>query len=392
MIIGACESEGSLSQDLMKTVCMTFQSNVEEGTKALIRLASDSGFGERIGLPAGFISTTVRALRTNDWSEVGSAFANKEFIGGSGLFLLIGPYMRQHCATPSLVLTGVYGRVIPAEPAPHFSSVIAELFGQAEEIDELVSFHCLASFGHADADRGEAFLVPDAWAFCNNKAGPALNNMTFQQQRMDRCGDKYLSSVFSAPSREFLTRSLANPAAATMIRHREFQFHEAGHAAGLGLHRKLSMGVLPTAWHRGVEEWRADGVEFELLARMLPAERAGEAIAANYCLRFGVDAHRRGQIEEDTDVVAALLCLDSLLAGGSLYIDVDRKLRFKDESFTGLIDASERHRSNALQFTIDESSAGFEDRIQMLYGSLPVERSTRVIFEGLIRNASRDTC
>jgi len=372
--------------DEVSLICETFRVGADEGTRALAEFVSSRENVDAVGLPHSFLRSTVRALETNNWTEVGGAFVNGDFIGSDGDFLLIGPYKVVRGAAESVALTGIYGRALPVPPMPDFGDPIQALFGtEGVSVVEVVPFRSVCVFGHADGDEGEAFIVPDGWSFPASEKGPALNNMSAQQQRFEKNAEACLKRIFSDTSANLLLGPLSHSFTSTHLRHREFQFHEAGHAAGLGLRRKLTADLLRTTWYRGVEEWRADGVEFELLARMVAPEEAGRTIAANYCLRFGVDAHRRGGLERDTDVVAAMLTLNSLLRTRALEIDRDRKLSFRDATYKGLLRASVDHREDAVQLTRDELTLEFEQGVWGLYGSLAVERATRVFFDGLIR-------
>lgn len=370
----------------LENVCVMFQKGVEEDRERLAQLLAEFSSGAGTSLPANFIQMTVDALRTNDWHHVGRAFVKREFVGAKGFFLLIGPYTLRRNGITSVALTGVYGEAMRVPPPPDFTLPMRDLFGRAAEIPQVIPFRCLAAFGHADREQGEAFLVPDAWGFPGSESGPALNNMTAQEQRFKSLGQARLGMIFSAASSELLIRSLSSGSIkAHLLRHKEFQFHEAGHATGITLQNKIIGGLLPTTWHGGVEEWRADGVEFELLSRMCSDEEAGQIIAANYCLRFGIDAHRGSDIEQDTDVIATILTFSSLLNSGSVHINDERKLCFTAESFDALVSTTRSHRQRALQLTRQEIELRDAPAVVNLYGSMRVDSTTRHLFEELVR-------
>src|SRR5260370_1361889 len=79
----------------------------------------------------------------------------------------------------------------------------------------------------------------------------------------------------------------------------EYSFHETGHASGIGLNHKLGARVLNSPFYGAVEEWRADGVAFEVARRSLPVASAGALVASNLITRFGIDAHRKGALDFD---------------------------------------------------------------------------------------------
>ncbi|HEY0782094.1 MAG TPA: DUF6014 family protein, partial [Thermoanaerobaculia bacterium] len=172
----------------------------------------------------------------------------------------------------------------------------------------------------------------------------------------------------------------------TLVQHEEYQFHEAGHAAGVGLTPKLSHALLPTFWHAAVEEWRSDGVAFELAGLMLGEERAGQLVASNFCTRFGVDSHRQGGPERDRDVAASLMTLDRLLRGGGFQRRAG-KLALRDCSYAGLFAATALQRADSLRVTRDEIALGALRGVRDGYGALAVEASSRVVFDGVVRDA-----
>lgn len=356
------------------------------GIHALRQLMSDSRTIEESELRPGFLKATIAALESDNWGEVSRAFQRKDFIGATGRFLLVGPYRIMRSGQAFDQLTGVLGESIPTPPFRDFGTMIDDLLGKRlENSSEVVPFNCVGCFGHAEGMSGEAFLVPDGWIWPDPQEGPALNNMTEQQRRFELLGRNCVSAIFSEASAIFLLRPLLDVQFHQQLRHQEFQFHEAGHACGIGLRKKLHRKLLSTAWHRGVEEWRADGVEFEFLSRELTAERAGMAIAANYCLRFGIDAHREGGPEQDTDVIASMLSLNSLLRSGSLFVDTNRQLAFQDETYEGLLHATAGHRRDAVNLSRNELVLESEQGLADLYSSLNVDPTTEALFNSAVR-------
>jgi hypothetical protein len=171
------------------------------------------------------------------------------------------------------------------------------------------------------------------------------------------------------------------------VQHVEYQFHEAGHAAGVGLTRKFNDQLMPSWWHGAVEEWRSDGVAFEIAGRMIGEERTGRLIASNFCTRFGVDAHRRGGADVDRDVAASLLTLDSALRPGGLQL-VNGQLALRDVSYQGLFRATEWHRKHAVGLTRDEMAPDDgvpDDGIPEKYRAIQIEPRSREVFDTLVR-------
>jgi hypothetical protein len=115
-----------------------------------------------------------------------------------------------------------------------------------------------AAAGLAGSEAGEAFLVPDGWGFPGSERGPALNDMLEQLNRYTKAGKACIQRIFEEDSAELLLSAMDVSDPWFSLQHREFSYHEIGHATGLGLKRKLSAGLLATPWYRAVEEWRSD--------------------------------------------------------------------------------------------------------------------------------------
>jgi hypothetical protein len=376
--------------DAIEQVFAAFRIDGNAGFHALTEFG-DSTLPEELCIPTTFISQILEAAKSGDWHAVGSAFVERRFIGPTGRFALIAPYKIVRSGTEFSALSGLYGEVITTEPIQDLSaSIISLIQREPEEITQILPFRCISSFGLTEGDDGEAFIVPDGWQIPCSARGPALNNVTAQDRRFSEA-EWCLSRIFAESSARLLLRPLLDEDTRVETRQREFQFHEAGHSSGIGLRKKIEKDLFRTTWYRGVEEWRADGIEFELLVRHFGQVEAGRIIAANYSLRFGVDAHRQGEIERDTDVMASMLTLNSLLKTRAIHINSERKLAFIDESYPGLVRASIAHRADSLQLTRDELMLEFEQGVWGLYGSMAVDRATRVIFDGLVRLVSKDS-
>jgi hypothetical protein len=138
-----------------------------------------------------------------------------------------------------------------------------------------------------------------------------------------------------------------------------------------------------------MEEWKSDGIEFELLHDALSPEEAGRTIAANLSLRFGLDAHRSGGIERDTDVIASLHTFNNLLEGNSLKITDNNKLAFLEPSYEGLVKATLQQRTSAMQIVRDELNLTYEQGIWELYTRYSVSNASAMLFKGMVTNPCR---
>jgi hypothetical protein len=238
----------------------------------------------------------------------------------------------------------------------------------------------IASAGMLADEGGEAFIVPDGWPGVKSGCGPALNNMVEQRRRFVACGERCIHSIFETKSAELLTRPLRHPQRACQVHHTEYQLHDYGHACGVGLQVKLALEVLGSAWYRGVEEWRSDGVAFELAARTMGPERTAQLIASNLCTRLGLDAQRRGGIDRDTDVLSSLLLFHYLIQSDAIQIRPSRRLAFREPTPQCLIRAVEGMRADAIALTRREMEQSDPHAVWRLY-TMHLPRSTEMLFQ-----------
>lgn len=350
----------------------------------LLALARDHALWE---LPEEWLVATALALRDNAWALLTEGFLAQRFLGDTGKFLIVAPYAVNREGRITLVLSAIYGSVIRHPPPPDLHRALCEMFRDLRQpVTRILPITCEASCGNVRGESGEAFVVPDGWAFPRSVEGPALNDMGEQRRRFVEGGRACIRTIFDAATADLLLESEETPEEQAMVQHEEYQFHEAGHASGIGLTHKLSAGLLATWWHGAVEEWRSDGVAFELAGRILGEEEAGRLVASNFCTRFGVDSHRLGGPDRDRDVAASLLTFDHALRAGAFKMK-GGKLALRDLSYRGLFAATAPHRMLAVRLTQEEMALGYEIGIHGRYGGIAVEASSRMIFDGLVRDA-----
>jgi hypothetical protein len=173
----------------------------------------------------------------------------------------------------------------------------------------------------------------------------------------------------------------------------EYQYHEVGHASGFPLQDKIRAGLLTNYWIRAMEDWRADGISFATMTKVLSPEELGKACASTLGTRFGIDAHREGGMEADVDVNVALLLFDRMVQSGCIF-EENGKLALKAQSYEQLSALLSLQIKDSLEITAAERalyerySKGepVEKAIYGLYGSsIRIEPSSREMFERLVR-------
>lgn len=371
-------SKFKLVKEIVEAVA---QNKLETTTALLYQLAFESR-----ELPRRWLLDTAKALETGDWDILSDSFVAQKFVGRDGYFLIIAPYTIRRELIKSTKLTAIFGRVISvvSPPIERLEYIICEHIGALRQsIPLVVPYERIAACGNVGSEQGEAFVVPNNWDFANSFKGPALNDMTEQQRRFLDSGRECLRRIWEPDSAELLITALENEIIGTRNRHLEYEFHDAGHATGLGIDNKVQENLFPTYWYASVEEWRADGVEFDLASRVLSTEEAGQVVAVNLCVRLALDAHRRGGMDKDADVCASLLTFDRLFESGEVDVKNGR-LCLRDVSYKGLLIAVEPHRCEAVHLTQQELKLDYPTGIFRLYGSVKYNQMTEKLFKWLV--------
>jgi hypothetical protein len=356
-------------------------------SSALASLARDAR-----DLPADWLSINADAVGRGDFDLLSDPFIARRFVGDNGKFFIVGPYTVRRPSGELTRLSAVYGEVLPHTP---LTGVIAELENiQRAPLQQLfqplLPVRRVGGCGNFASDQGDAFIVADGWAWRDSVRGPALNDMTLQDSRFDNVIAKCIERVFDADSAAFLLDQLPPGAGGFAVRVRSYEIHEAGHVSGIGLARKVNDNLLPSYWHRAVEEWRADGIGFELGARLLDEKAAAADLASNLCIRFGMDIPRCTGVDSGTEHIGCgLLILDGMFRSGGIRIK-DGRLSLRDLTPRGLIHAMETHRHDAIELTRRELELDHPRGVLRLYGQIPVHPATSAVLQGMVVDACRD--
>lgn len=353
--------------------------------QAMTSLIEDAN---QLGLPKKFLTNIMQGLETEDWSGFAQGLRTFEFVGADGRFFLLAPYTTSRQAKSQTLLSALYASRMDLGEIPATHPILMEIFGEVhEQIPQIVPIKSHAGAGWFAGESGEAFLVPNGWAGLRDGDGPVLNNMSEQLARVEKAAFEAIRAIFDdASSALLLSAYTPEPMLAARL-NAEYSFHETGHASGIGLNHKLAAGVLNSPFYGAVEEWRADGVAFEVARRSLPLETAGTLVASNLITRFGIDAHRKGALDFDTDVNAVLLTFHSLIKSGMLKVNPENRLSFADATLTGLVRATELMCASAISLTRREMQLSDPRAIWTLYPNMiAVPESVRHLFQQTVIN------
>jgi hypothetical protein len=336
--------------------------------------------------PQSWIQITEYALKTGDWAALSESFIRKEFIGTDGYFFILAPHKLSREKGEVVKLSAFLGKVLPIDSMSikQVEEQALNVFGKLlQPIAELIPCICLCSCERFSRKDSEAFIVPESWEIPGSIEGPILNNMTLHRRRFYKIVKHNITRIFETETANLLLGSLVDQAIGLQRQHIEYQYHDAGHATGLGIKRKVQENLLPTYWCGAIEEWRADSVEFDLALRTLPIEEVGKLIAANFCLRFGIDAERWGGSDFDTHATSSLITLEYLFRTGDLYIK-QGQLALRNPNYQSLANAIEMQRVEAVCLTKEELSLEHLTGIFGLYQSIKVHKSTKEIFREFV--------
>jgi hypothetical protein len=355
--------------------------NITEAVRLLRQLAEKSTI-----FPRQWLWSQVNALEGNRWNLLSDEFINHKFIGKSDYFLMIAPYKICREAGESIQLTAILGRVVRVSISPleRLEAFIHQEFDIIhQKIPTIVPYEQLAACGQVGDESTEAFIVANNWQFSESMKGPSFNNMTEQQRRLVDSGQICIRRIWEPESAEFLLSPLMDVSLGTYYRSLEYQFHEGGHAAGLGLECKVRENLFLDYWIAAVEESRSDGVELEMANNTLSAVEAGKVVAVNLCVRQALDAHRRGGLDRDADVGASLLNFAFLWDSGEVSIK-GRRLCLNNLNYQGLLRATKSHREWAMRLTRKELKLDCIRGLYRLYGTIGVHPAVEEIFRGLV--------
>ncbi len=383
----------SSSQDLAGILRPVMEAvDAGNASQAAAALRSITREGLAPGLPSPWLDLLAHSLDAGAFDDLAKPFIDQKFIGPTGEFLVIGPYTARRGSGDVTRLSAVAGRVLEFKPVAGLAREIEAMQRTPlrQPIAPLIPMFSIACAGNLGGEQGDAFMVPDAWTWVDSVRGPALNDMTEQGDRFVEQGRQCIQRVFDADTADLLLSPLDSEMSGLMVRHRSYEIHDAGHAAGLGLSFKHTNNLLPGYWYKGVEEWRADGIGFECGAKLLSELDAGYDLASNFCVRFGFDIPRTPGLDGGTEHVAcALLMLDGLMREGALLIRRG-KLALRDPSYKGLINALEGQRYTTIELTRRELALENPRGVMRLYGTVSVHPSTVALMEGMVREVCRD--
>jgi len=383
-----CSLSGEVPAPMMDVIVAVEKNDLSLLGQAMTSLIQDAS---QLGLPKRFLTDIMQGLETGDWSRFARALKTLEFLGPDGHFFILAPYTTSRGAKSETLLSALYASRLDLGEIPGTLPILIELFGVVHErIPQIVPILGHAGTGWCAGESGEAFLVPNGWAGLQDGDGPVLNNMSEQLVRVETVAFQAIQTIFDEPSSALLLGAYTPQSTLAATLNAEYSFHEVGHASGLGLNHKLAAGVLNSPFYGAVEEWRADGVAFEVARRSLPAEMAGALVASNLITRLGIDAHRKGALDLDTDVNSVLLTFHSIIESGMLKVHHDNRLSLVDAAFSGLVRATELMCASAISLTRREMQLSDPRAIWTLYPNvIAVPESVRHLFRQTVINPCR---
>jgi len=333
-------------------------------------------------LPSEWIEKNATALERGDYDPLSPLFANSKFVGPDGHFLIVAPWVFRKSRGDVCALAALFGQVIPHHPTPGIAEAVEDMQG-AKLRAPVTPVYPIRILSSAGTVKDGWFIVPDAWMWRDSVLGPAFSNISKKSQVLEESGAPAMRRMFDADTAEFLI-DLLHGERGVAVTFRSYEIHDAGHASGLGLPRKIHDNLIPGYWYKGVEEWRADGIGFELGSRLFTVEEAAADIAANFYARFGLAGITDGTDGPTEHTPCALLMLDRLLREGHLVAKGER-LALRDPTIRGLVRAMEPQRHEVLELTRRELDLVDATSVMRLYGSMSLHPATLVVYESMMR-------
>lgn len=339
-------------------------------------------------LPTEWIEANAAALERSDFEPLSPRFGRREFVGPDGHFLIVGPYIARRSSGDVTKLSVLFAEVMPHESTPNLAETLEAM--QAAKLREHVSVaypvRPLAAAGNLDTT--VIYMVPDGWGWTDSSLGPHFYDLGGERALWELQGKRAIRRVFDAATAECILAPLESDRG-PKIQYRAFEFHDACHATGLGIRRKNSEALMPGYWYRGVEEFRADGLAFELAARLLPVEEAAADIGWNFCLRFGhFLPYSPGPDGPTEHTSTQLLMLDRLLRDGHVVARDDR-LGLRDPTPAGFVRATEAQRYEAGALTRSELALAEPNAVMRLYGTISLHQASIVVYQGMMHAPTR---
>lgn len=368
---------------LAKEIVNRIGNNDCDGAKELIAQLADNSNE----FPRQWLLSEIKALDTDNFNLISEGFENLNFVGDSGFFLLIAPYTLRREGEISTKITAILGQISNFnEPKiKKMKQALIREFGQLhQEVPIILPYQLINASGNAGGEKNEAFMVANNWQIKNSARGPVLNNMGEQHRRFRSAGLECMKRIWSPSTAEFLTSIMLDETTANYYRSLEYQLHEFGHAAGLGIETKINAGVFASDyWNASVEEARSDGIELELATRELSEQEAAKIVMVNFSVRQALDCHRRGGLNRDGDVGASLINFSMLWESGEIGIK-NSQLYLRNLNHKGLLRAVSPHREWAMRLTRKELNLDYPQGIFRLYGSVSVHPAIEEIFQGMV--------
>lgn len=384
----------SLVEQKLKSAIETHN---EADTIAALKELAEPEVCEALGLPQKFMQMLVEAHETKQFELLSDSFADQSFIGETGKFLFAAPYAINRHGRRYEEPSFLFGSVVSHASAfdkPGVKEALADVHLTVDEVTRIVPVKIQAAAGAVCGEGGEAFVVPDGWCFTGSERGPAINNLTEQRRRYLESGVECINKIFTKQSAKLITDLInAGEQEHCETLYLEYQYHEVGHSSGFPLQDKIRAGLLTNFWVRAMDEWRADGISFATMTKVLSAEELGKACASTLGTRFGIDAHREGGMEVDVDVNVALLLFDRMIQSGCICED-NGQLTLRAQSYEELGALLARQIQDTLEITAAErvlyeryrKGEEVQQAIHGVYGSsIRIEPSSREMFERLVR-------
>jgi hypothetical protein len=208
----------------------------------------------------------IEALQTGNYEGFGRAFKTDRWMNTDGVSALAGIYTARRAGQNGAgIPSGFIGNLVPVYSSfeQDLSNAICSGYPLRGKLEKFAAIDPIVKWGTFGGEEGESFFPPTLWSWDDAGQGRAILDLDNIYQKLAKQGVQCLSTILAPRAREITLSLIDDEKAFKRCIAHEYLFHELGHSSGIGIDRKVALGLC--SGELGVyEEWRADAMEAHL--------------------------------------------------------------------------------------------------------------------------------
>lgn len=356
------------------------QATTEAVQECLIALKGDERFS------ASALEANLAGIQQDNWKPLEAALVAGEIFSDKAHCLMVSPYRVWRPGVKNKMSLLLCRRADVAE-FPFNTDKMRAAYGEVE-YTPVIPIEMLLSAGNIGGEKGETFIVPNAWVEMPDasSASPLFDVAGSQERIAKLATDGFLFALFNDEQAQELAKFRDDYNRTALARFWEYSLHEYGHCHGKFAQR--IKGIKGKMKEAAFEEWRCDGIMANLVQQHVEWGDISEAqgrdiLMSNFMTRFGTDL-ARNNAKMDHDFLTTYWIFSSLESTGLVGVE-DGKISFKGDVnrygfwgqlYTGLTCAAlgatgELGKGESLiEKTIPQSSLTLDDFTSLIKQSL----------------------